>query len=254
MTTPATTSSGRPTTAVETSGVRVVNGHRLSVTAHEGVGDVVVIFCHGFVSNSTGPQRAFVRAARRLGEFGVASLRFDQYGSGNSAGEYEESSFIDWCATTTALVDAELERGRRVVLFGQSMGASAAIVVASRRPELAGLVAWVPDPNTDPLDVGADDLLEEAGQLVRGRYWQEAREADVAGCLSRVACPAYLVQCTEDALVDEANRRAIAVAARDHHVVDTWDGLPHSAWSHQQSTEIIERSVTFVRALPHGAR
>lgn len=236
-------------TAVERSEVRAVKGHRLSVAVHEPGGDDVVIFCHGFVSSSIGPQRAFVRAARRLGEHGIASLRFDQYGSGNSDGEYEASSFVDWCATISALADAELERGRRVVLFGQSMGASAAIVVASRRPALTGLVAWVPDPNTDLLDVDPDEVLEEAGQLVQGRYWLEAREADVAGCLTRVACPAYVVQCTGDALVDEANRRAIAQAARDHHLIDTWAGLPHSAWTHQQTTEIIERSVNFVRAL-----
>ncbi|WP_298993281.1 alpha/beta hydrolase [uncultured Pseudokineococcus sp.] len=232
---------------VETSEWRVVNGHRLFVAVHETGGEDVVVFCHGFVSSSTGPQRAFVRAARRLADCGISSLRFDQYGSGNSAGEYEESSFTDWCATITDLVDAELDRGRRVVLFGQSMGASAAIVVASQRPAVSGLVAWVPDPNTDPLDVGPDDLLEEAGQLVRARYWLEAREADVAACLRRVACQAYVVQCTEDALVDDANRHAIEAAARDHHVVDTWTGLPHSAWTHQQSTEIIERSVTFAR-------
>ncbi|WP_298805402.1 alpha/beta fold hydrolase [uncultured Pseudokineococcus sp.] len=206
---------------VETSEDRVLGGRRISVVVHDAGGEDVVLFCHGFLGSSTGPQRAFVRAARRLAEHGVSSVRFDQYGSGGSAGEHEESSFTDWCATTAALLDAELERGRRVVLFGQSMGASAAIVVASWQRALQGLVAWVPDPNTDPLDVGPDDVLEEAGQLVRGRYWLEAREADVAACLRRVACPAYIVQGTGDALVDEANRHAIATAARDHHVVDT---------------------------------
>lgn len=237
---------------MEACDMRRVNGHRLEVVTREVGNDSVVVFRHGFLGSSPGPNRLFVRAARQLADHGVSSLRFDQFGSGNSEGEHEESSFTDWCVTIKALVDAELDRGRRVALFGQSMGASASIVVSASQPRLTGLLAWVPDPNIDSVGFTANKILEEAGQLVRGRYWIEAREANVAERLGQVRCPAFIVQCEADALVDEANRQAIEKAAPPNHVIDTYAGLPHSAWTYQQSTAILQRSVGFLLSVFSG--
>jgi dienelactone hydrolase len=133
-----------------------------------------------------------------------------------------------------------------VALFGQSMGASAAIVVSSWLPALSALVAWVPDPNVDPLGAGPLDVIEEGGELVRGNYWIEARQACVAQRLTQVDCPAYIVQCTSDAFVDHENRAAIEGSAQSHHRIDTHEGLNHSAWSYNDAQNIVIRSVDFL--------
>jgi alpha-beta hydrolase superfamily lysophospholipase len=98
------------------------NNHRLATVFHDGDGKKVVIFCHGFWGSLVGAGWHFVRAARQLAEQGISSLRFDQYGSGNSEGDFKDSSFDDWVVTTKTIAQSYIEQGYQVALFGQSMG------------------------------------------------------------------------------------------------------------------------------------
>jgi len=137
-------------TGVERLEARQVCGHRIAIAMHDVAGPSVVIFCHGFRGERTGPNRTFVRAARALAAVGISSLRFDQYGSGDSDGDFLDSSFTDWVETCQALAVEQIKAGRRVALFGQSMGGSAALCAAADLQQLAAVVAWVADANVDP--------------------------------------------------------------------------------------------------------
>ena len=76
------------------------NGHKIATVFHDGGNKRIVIFCHGYRGTSIGPSRFFVRAADKLASEGISSLRFDQFGSGNSEGDFFYSSFNDWLSTT----------------------------------------------------------------------------------------------------------------------------------------------------------
>ena len=60
----------------------------------------IVIMNHGFRGSSIGPARTFVNFAKILNQKGISSLRFDQPNSGNSEGDYLNSSFNEWVNTT----------------------------------------------------------------------------------------------------------------------------------------------------------
>lgn len=229
-----------------TSEMKSYNQHQIAVFRHQ-VGDNknIVIFCHGFRGNATGPNRFFVRVTNKLAERGISSLRFDQYGCGNSEGSFENSSFKDWVATTKAIVTDYLKQGYHVMLFGQSMGASTVINVASEIPKLIGFVAWVPDASIDEPKISGE-YMEESGQRVRWSYWQEAHDARTAEKLRRVTCPGYIVQCTADEYVDAANRQAIINNADSNITIDNFEGYSHSSWSYDQAEEIIEKSVSSI--------
>src|SRR4051794_39703012 len=92
---------------------QTVNGHRLATYFHDAGSENVVVFCHGFRGSSLGPNRLFIRAARRLEMAAISSLRFDQYGCGNSEGELEDASFDDWVATAAEITRAHLSRQQR---------------------------------------------------------------------------------------------------------------------------------------------
>lgn len=231
----------------ETLHTRVIAGRRLACADHTAAGDAVVLFCHGFRGEKTGPDRTFVTAARRLARLGISSVRFDQYGSGDSAGEFLESRFSDWVATIHALGTELAQDGGRLVLWGQSMGASASICAAADLSP-AAVVAWVPDASIDEFHPGPDGYVEEHGQRVANEYWEQAHAADIAGSLRRVAAPCYLFFGTVDDYVSPANRTALTSATKPDDVVDIFEGYPHSAWTTEQADDITTRSIDFIRS------
>ena len=222
------------------------NGHRLAISLHDAGGKKIVIFCHGFRGSAIGPHRFFVRAARQLAERGISSLRFDQYGSGNSEGDFRDSSFLDWVQTTRGISKHYLSDGYLTALLGQSMGGAAAIAAAVELPELSAVVAWAPDPNLEPFAPSPDGVMEEAGQVVWDRYWQEAHAVRVADKLPLIKAPTYILQCSEDEYVSPQNREALAERARADQRVETLEGYSHSSWTYEQSKRAIQDSVEFL--------
>jgi esterase/lipase len=230
------------------------NDHRLATVFHDAGGRDLVVFCHGFQSQKTGPSRLFVRAARMLAPHGISSLRFDQLGCGDSEGESDASSFDDWVGTTRAIAEHYLDTGYRVALFGQSMGGAAVIGVAAELHELMAIVAWSPGANVDVFVPSPSGFVEEGGQLVRDSYWREAHDARIAEKFGRLHQAAYVVFGTADHLVDEKNRRALIERAGSTHRIDVFEGYAHSAWSYEQATEILKRSCDFLLAVFDPAR
>jgi len=222
------------------------NEHRISTTFYEAGIKNIVIFCHGYRGTNVGPNRFFVKAAKQLLEKNISSLCFDQYGSGNSEGDFFDSSFIDWIETTKTITKSYLEQGYKLALFGQSMGGATVIAVSAKIPNLSAIVAWVPDPNVDDFTPPENGIFEEGGQIVQACFWQEAHDAKVADLIPLIKTPMYIVQCTDDGYVDEQNRNAIIKNARSYHKVDNFEGYSHSSWTYEQSKEIINRSVNFL--------
>lgn len=223
-----------------------VNGHKLAAVFNDAGGKQLVVFCHGYRGTSTGPNRFFVRAARQLAGQGISSVRFDQYGSGNSEGDFMDSRFNDWVATVHAIVRHYADKKHKIALFGQSMGGAAVIVAGANIPGLQAVVAWVPDPNVEPFTHDENDLMEEGGCLVRAKYWKEAHEARVGDKFPAIKAPTYVVQCTADEYVDQQNRDVFYAKARPYQKIDTFDGYSHSTWTYEQSEDIINRSVNFI--------
>lgn len=126
----------------------------------------LVLMSHGFRGTNCGPARQFVDFATLLNENGISAVRFDQPHSGNSEGDYLQSSFNEWVKSTTYLAKKYLHAGYEVILMGQSMGASTS-VIASAQPELTGkisaLLLWVPDPKS-ATQVIPEKVYEEGGQ------------------------------------------------------------------------------------------
>ncbi len=232
--------------ANEDLGFATFNGHRIATVFHDAGARDVVVFCHGFNGEKAGPSRFFVRAARMLAERGISSLRFDQYGCGDSAGDSTDRSFDDWIATTRVIAEHYLADGNRVALLGQSMGGAVAIAVASELPLLTALVAWMAGANVESFVPPAEEFEEEAGQLLRSSYWREAHDARIAERFERADMPTYLVFGTADWAVNEQNRRALIERVKPQHKVDVFEGYAHSAWTYEQATDIIQRSCGFL--------
>lgn len=87
----------------------------------------------------------FVKCSRTLAQAGIASLRFDFYGSGESEGDFAEMNLQSEVADAIAAVEFfRRQRGidpRSVGLLGMSLGGAIAALMASRA-RVQALVMW----------------------------------------------------------------------------------------------------------------
>ncbi len=85
---------------------------------------------------------ATVRLARALAAEGIATLRFDFMGLGDSEGEFRDSTLATYCEDLHSAIEAlETYTGRHTnLLIGHSFGGAMAIYVGAQRESLDGIV------------------------------------------------------------------------------------------------------------------
>ena len=108
-----------------------------------------VMLLHGFTGQRAEPHRLFVIFSRMLAERGIASMRFDFRGSGESEGTFDEmtpSREVEDVAAAYAFLKSRPELdGQRLGLLGLSMGGMvAALSVAQPGLDFAALALWAP--------------------------------------------------------------------------------------------------------------
>jgi alpha/beta superfamily hydrolase len=127
-----------------TAGVVVRAGDRpLFALYHEPVGaarNVAVVMCPPLGYEALAAYRTYRHAAERLAGQGFHVLRFDYYGTGNSAGQSSEAH--DLCGDIHAAIEhlKTMTGMQKVCLFGIRAGALLAAAVATQRQDVAGLV------------------------------------------------------------------------------------------------------------------
>ncbi len=106
-----------------------------------------VILYHGFSGDRREPGFMFVRFSRLLASLGIASVRFDFYGSGESDGSFEDMTFSGEAEDASIILDYFQSLNNidetNITLLGLSMGGALAGFLAGKRSsELNGLVLW----------------------------------------------------------------------------------------------------------------
>jgi len=113
----------------------------------EREGSTAVLICGPFGQESIRAHRLMRVLADRLARAGVAVLRFDYYGCGDSPGDDDEGELEGWRRDVGVAHD-ELKRlsgATHVVWLGARLGASIAVLAArSGRSDPARLLLWDP--------------------------------------------------------------------------------------------------------------
>jgi len=124
-------------------------------------------------------HRLYRQLARTLAGEGMAVLRFDYYGSGDSAGASADVD-LDRCVADTMAAANELRRlsgTDHIVAFGARLGGSIAMMAAAR---LASLVVWDPVLDGSYYVMAQDALQAELGHDPQ-RFTTPRMPTDVAG-------------------------------------------------------------------------
>ena len=126
-------------------------GQKLCGVLHFPRGSVktpIVIMVHGFTDDKTGDNRLFVKFAREIAPRGIAVLRFDFAGSGDSEGDFAEttpSSEIEDLRSAIDFVCSLPEIDTNFIsLLGYSLGGAVSIYTAAKDQRINVFIGWAP--------------------------------------------------------------------------------------------------------------
>jgi pimeloyl-ACP methyl ester carboxylesterase len=196
--------------------------------------------------------RSTVEFSRQLLDDGFSVLRFDQPHSGNSGGPFIDSSFTEWVGTICSLAQKYIAAGYTVCLLGQSMDATATVIAATRQDlaeKIPCLLLWVPDPVLK-FTGNPEEVYDEEGQRYRGRFWEEASQADFFRALERYSGAIHLVYGQRDSFISEEIRGRVMELVHEKggsHMVLPGEG--HSSWGWEACESVYERERALLREI-----
>lgn len=187
----------------------ISEGHQLIGILHTGDSKKLVILCHGFTGNKIENKKLFVEAARIFADGGFDALRFDFYGSGDSEGDFADTTLSHNIANLKDAMKWGKERGyEKLAVLGISMGGATAILTLAESSADA-LITWSAVPDMEKLfnsyvgDVSKIDpdikVHEYDGWLIKKEFWTDGIRHNIKEALAKIIIPKFIVQGTADA-------------------------------------------------------
>jgi len=218
-----------------------------------------VVFFHGFTGDRMESHWIFVKCARTLARAGIASLRFDFYGSGESEGEFREATLERELADARA---ATIFFGRqkaidpgRLGLLGLSLGGTIAASLAAGVRAKA-LVLWaalahptllrkLAEKTTRPLP-GSGGAREYSAHEVSLGFLDNLERTDPLASVARFRGPTLIIHPEKDEHVPLSHPEKFfqsAGATIKEKVV--LSGADHTFTSIRWEREVIGRTVAW---------
>jgi len=237
--------------------LRALDGLNLAgtFTSPDAVAEQVVVFVHGGgVTREEGGF--FTRLAAGLGDAGIASLRYDLRGHGESGGRMEETVLTAHLNDIrVALADARQRSGAtRVSLLGASFGGGLVAYYAARGPDEFSCVVLL-NPQLDYKDryidqkphwsgdflseeaaarLAADGFIAHSATVKHGRamlnevFWIHPWQV-----IGEITAPTLIVHGTKDTFVPVEVSRAAAPRLRVAHRLVEIEGAQHGFAVHE---------------------
>ncbi|HET9178977.1 MAG TPA: alpha/beta hydrolase [Terriglobia bacterium] len=218
-----------------------------------------VVFFHGFTGDRMESHWIFIKCARALAGQGIASLRFDFYGSGESDGSFCEATLQSEIADARSAVrfmhrQKGIDAGR-LGLCGLSLGGCVAACVAPAADAKA-LVLWsavahpailqqLPGSLGKPSPTGD---FEYDARLISARFVREAAKVDPLKAIRRFRKPMRIIHPGKDDTVPLSHAgdflQASGAIIKQKVIIP---GADHTFTSIAWESAVIEQTVEWFR-------
>lgn len=205
-----------------------------------------VLICHGLAGDKLGRYRAYVEIARALVTKGIAVLRFDFRGCGDSEGLFSDFTLDSHIEDALAALDVIKNHPdidtTRLGIYGRSFGGLTAILAAEQCKSFKSICLWAPVFNGDPwadlwkqLQSGMmpegdfKRLMEANGQLVGLELFEQFFKADVHSALQSLKhIPLFHIHGDKDTRIIPTQADAYKQSRRNSTAVSRFMRLPQS--------------------------
>lgn len=105
-----------------------------------------VVLCYPIAQEYIRSHRAIYQLAVRLARAGFHVLRFDYFGCGDSEGDFEEGSLVQWTSDVHSAIAEIQERSAltSICLIGLRIGATLALQAATDCRHVESIILWEP--------------------------------------------------------------------------------------------------------------
>lgn len=224
-----------------------------------------VVFFHGFTGTKVEKHRLFVKMARALANAGIAVLRFDFRGSGDSAGEFSRMTITgELKDARAALRFLRTQPGvdpSRVGVLGLSMGGLVAATILGEDPRIRTAALWGAVSKTEKLvksrmppegrrQLEEMGVVDDRGNAVGRAFLEDLGTHAPLKAIVRTRASVLLVHGGDDQTVPPSSSRAYEKALRKarkavvRHVIR---GASHTFDSLAWETELIALTLDWFR-------
>lgn len=231
----------------------------------------VVVLLHGLGGHKVGRYRIGVDLSTQLAQQGIATLRFDFRGSGDSEGEYSAITIEDQISDAILVLERvaqfpEIDPSR-IGICGRSWGGALSVLAASRFKGIKSLCLWAPIFDSQQWEVRRSawhaidtdktkeqELLTFEGQIMGLEFFQQFFRLDIASSLTTLDnTPLFVIHGNQDeqVLVSHGERymharqkaaaktRFLQLPKSDHHFTD----LPERIIALQETANWFQKTL-----------
>ena len=225
-----------------------------------------IVFCHGFTGNHIEANRIAVRLGRAAAAAGIALLRFDFVGSGDSDGDFATDTYLSgWMQDLADVLDfarsQERIDGGRVATLGLSFGGATVLCLGTAGGKVRAVGCWAPVVRlveTFRDTILGRDLWEKllAGEDVRSFYGKghslapafcaDLLKHDVPSAAAKIPpAPVWIAHGDADRVIPVSHARELKEALGQSARLDVYPGADHVFTQHGE--QLIEATLAWAQ-------
>ncbi|MBA2728237.1 MAG: alpha/beta fold hydrolase [Parachlamydiaceae bacterium] len=235
-----------------------------------------VLICHGLGGNKVGKHRVYVTLAHLLASSGIAALRIDFRGSGDSEGEFSEMTIDNEVSDALQALeflknDSQVDSSR-IAIFGRSFGGVIAILAANMLGGIKSIGLWAPvfsgeqwrhqwemikSANLSP--ERRDEIMSIDGMKPGSHFFEQLFVLNLKDKVSALSnLPLLHIHGEKDTLVDTGHADHYEKVRENAEGKSKFMRLPNTDHDFSNSTErnmALEESVNWFKAtlIPRGS-
>ena len=230
-----------------------------------------VILYHGFAGDRREPSFLFVRFSRLLMANGIASVRFDFLGSGESDGDFENMTFSSEVEDALDILEyftgrPEIDR-QSIFLLGLSMGGAIAGYVAGdkeskgsksgKRADFKGLILWaaagemkdlVREQSSPDKSLPTNNPLDRKGLKLGLNFINDIENLEIMKVTSRYRGPVLIAHGSKDETVPHEVALKYKEMLSGPTRLISIDGADHAFGAIPWQEELFSNTLEFVLA------